>query len=117
MVLKESKNCFNRFTSMCHRSLSCQPITLAYKGKHMIAAQAEYRWRFYKRWGAVAFAGAGSIWGNDEEEEAFDRKFLPSAGVGMRFMVSREKRINLRLDYAFGVDGNQGLYFGVRESF
>jgi outer membrane protein assembly factor BamA len=88
-----------------------------YKGKHMIAAQAEYRWRFYKRWGAVAFAGAGSVWGNDEEEEAFDRKLLPSAGLGMRFMVSREKRINLRLDYAFGIDGNQGLYFGVKEAF
>ena len=88
-----------------------------YKGKHMIAGQAEYRWRFYKRWGAVAFAGAGSIWGNDNEEEAFEKKLLPSAGLGMRFMVSREKRINLRLDYALGADGNQGLYFGVMEAF
>jgi len=88
-----------------------------YKGKHMIAAQAEYRWRFYKRWGAVAFAGVGSIWGNENENEAFEEKLLPAAGMGMRFMISREKRINLRLDYAVGVDGNQGLYFGVMESF
>ncbi|MBU2950223.1 outer membrane protein assembly factor [Tamlana agarivorans] len=88
-----------------------------YKGKHMIAAQAEYRWRFYNRWGAVAFAGLGSIWGNDQEEEAFERGLLPAAGMGMRFMISREKRINLRLDYAIGVDGNQGLYFGVMEAF
>ncbi|MCK5134614.1 MAG: BamA/TamA family outer membrane protein [Bacteroidales bacterium] len=88
-----------------------------YKGKHMIAGQAEYRWRFYKRWGGVAFAGLGSVWGNDNEEEAFEQKLLPGAGMGMRFMVSREKRINLRLDYALGVDGNQGLYFGVMEAF
>lgn len=87
-----------------------------YKGKHMIAGQAEYRWRFYRRWGAVAFAGVGSIWGNDQEE-AFEQKLLPSAGLGMRFMISREKRINLRLDYALGIDGNQGLYFGVMEAF
>jgi hypothetical protein len=32
-------------------------------------------------------------------------------------MVSLEKRINIRLDYAVGVDGNQGLYFGIMEAF
>jgi hypothetical protein len=32
-------------------------------------------------------------------------------------MVSKEKKINIRLDYAVGVDGNQGLYFGVMEAF
>lgn len=91
-----------------------------YKAKNMIAAQVEYRWNFYKRWGAVAFAGSGSVWGTDEEEngeEVFERHWLPSAGMGMRFTISQVKRINLRLDYAFGVDGNQGLYFGVMEAF
>jgi len=89
-----------------------------YKGRNMIASQAELRWRFYKKWGAVAFAGSGSVWGNDNNgEEGFERDWLPSAGVGMRFMVSPEKKINLRLDYAIGVDGNQGIYFGVMEAF
>lgn len=91
-----------------------------YKGRNMIAAQAEYRWNFYKRWGAVAFAGTGSIWGTDTDEngeEVFNRDWLPSVGTGLRFMVSPAKKINLRLDYAWGVDGNQGLYFGVMEAF
>lgn len=91
-----------------------------YKGKHMIAAQAEYRWNFYKRWGMVGFAGSGRVWGTDDEEEGestFTDDWLPSIGGGFRFMVSKEKRINLRLDYAWGVDGNQGLYFGVMEAF
>lgn len=91
-----------------------------YKGKNMVASQAEYRWNFYKRWGAVAFAGTGSIWGTDEEElgeETFERQWLPSVGAGLRFMVAPAKKINLRLDYAWGVDGNQGLYFGVMEAF
>jgi len=89
-----------------------------YKGRNMIASQVEYRWRFYKRWGSVFFAGTGSVWGNDNNgEETFERMWLPSAGLGLRFMASQVKRINLRLDYAFGVDGNQGVYFGVMEAF
>lgn len=89
-----------------------------YKGKHMVALQAEYRWAFYKKWGAVFFGGTGSIWGNENNgEEEFERHWLPSAGLGLRYMVSSSKKINLRLDYAIGVDGNQGLYFGVMEAF
>ena len=42
---------------------------------------------------------------------------LPSGGLGLRFMISEAKNINLRLDYALGVDGNQGFYFGVMEAF
>ena len=89
-----------------------------YKGKNMVALQAEYRRKIYKRWGAVAFAGTGSIWGNENNgEEFFERDQLPSVGIGARYMISLEKRINLRLDFATGVDGNQGVYFGIMEAF
>jgi len=89
-----------------------------YKGKNMVAFQTEYRWQFYKKWGTVFFAGTGSVWGNENNgEEEFERNWLPSAGLGLRYMVSKAKKINLRLDYAVGVDGNQGLYFGVMEAF
>ena len=91
-----------------------------YQGKNMIAFQAEYRWNFYRRWGAVFFAGTGSIWGNDSEgnqQDFAERFWLPGAGLGARFMISRVKRINLRLDFGWGVDGNQGVYFGVMEAF
>jgi outer membrane protein assembly factor BamA len=89
-----------------------------YRGRNMMALQAEYRLNIYNRWGAVGFAGSGSIWGHDESgEETFERNWLPSAGIGARYMVSLVKRINIRLDYAIGVDGNQGLYFGIMEAF
>ncbi|WP_430817652.1 BamA/TamA family outer membrane protein [Carboxylicivirga sp. RSCT41] len=91
-----------------------------YKGKNMVAAQVEYRWNFYKRWGAVAFAGSGSVWGTEEMEDGekvFERHWLPSIGSGIRFTISKAKKVNLRLDFAWGVDGNQGLYFGVMEAF
>ena len=89
-----------------------------YRGRNMVALQAEYRRNIHKRWGGVLFAGTGSVWGNEDNgEESFERNWLPSAGLGARYMVSFEKRINIRLDYAIGVDGNQGLYFGIMEAF
>ena len=89
-----------------------------YKGKNMVALQAEYRWQFYQKWGTVFFGGTGSVWGNENNgEEEFERDWLPSGGFGLRYMVSKAKKINLRLDYAIGVDGNQGVYFGVMEAF
>jgi hypothetical protein len=66
------------------------------KVQNNIAAKTEYKWNFYKHWGAVAFTGTGSVWGNDAEddgEEAFQRDGLPSAGTGLRFMFSPEKRL------------------------
>ena len=94
-----------------------QEHTGKYRGKYMMAWQAEYRWQFYKRFGMVAFGGVGGVWGNEDASAGPSSKFLPSAGMGVRYMVSYVKKINLRIDYAFGVDGNQGLYFGIMESF
>lgn len=89
-----------------------------YRGEHMVAFQTEYRKHIYNRWGAVVFAGTGSVWSKEDEEiETFQKTWLPSAGIGARYMISREKKINLRLDFAVGVDGNQGVYFGVMEAF
>jgi outer membrane protein assembly factor BamA len=89
-----------------------------YKGPNMVALQAEYRWRFYKKFGVVFFAGTGSIWGTKDSNLKFsERDWLPSAGIGARYMISAAKKINIRLDYAWGVDGNEGLYFGIMEAF
>ena len=38
-------------------------------------------------------------------------------GLGLRYMTSREKKINLRLDYAQGVEGYDGVYFGEMAAF
>ncbi len=68
----------------------------------MINVQAEYCWDFFKRWGMVAFGGVGSIWGreNREEKDYFEKELLLSLESGIRFMLSKEKKINMRLDYA-----------------
>jgi hemolysin activation/secretion protein len=90
-----------------------------YRAENMVALQAEYRWNFYGRLGAVAFAGIGTIWGgqNQQTKEIFEKELLPGVGAGLRFMLSEERKINARLDYAWGVDGNEGIYLNIMESF
>jgi len=85
-----------------------------YRDETMATIQAEYRWRFYKKWGAVAFAGVGEVadsWSHYNLEN-----LLPSAGVGLRFKLSETTDFNLSVDYAVGKDSD-AWYFYVGESF
>src|SRR6185369_7343458 len=82
-----------------------------YIDRVMIASQAEYRLELRKRLGAVAFFGAGEVarkWSNLRTDA-----LKPGGGVGLRFRLTKESHINLRLDYAWGVGGSKGLYMGV----
>jgi hypothetical protein len=55
-----------------------------YQGRNMITLQAECHWNFYRRWGAVLFAGIGNIWCNENEENDLtfaEQQWLPNAGL------------------------------------
>ena len=70
--------------------------------------------RFYKRWGMVVFGGLGQV-----APGLFDftsNNLIPSIGLGGRFLVATENRINVRVDYAWGED-SQALYISVGEAF
>jgi len=85
-----------------------------YLGTASVSGQAEARWRVYKRWGLVAFAGngwAGSSFGASGENET-----VTSYGAGIRFEVLSAKRLNLRLDFAES-DDNSAFYVSVGEAF
>jgi len=86
-------------------------------GRHrermMYAVQSEYRHKFTERWGAVGFAGFGEV---ADTVGDFDLDVLPSIGGGIRFTLSKEHNINLRLDVATGKDDTE-IYFGVGEAF
>lgn len=85
-----------------------------YRDNHMIAAQAEYRWQVLDRIGLVFFGGAGTV---APEIDQFDFKdLLPNAGVGLRIMASKEKRVNVSIDYAVG-RGSDAFYFMIGEAF
>ncbi|WP_439106718.1 BamA/TamA family outer membrane protein [Congregibacter sp.] len=85
-----------------------------YLGKVSASGQAEARWRFTERWGLVGFAGAGQVGRSYSGSD--NHSLVPSYGVGVRFMVSPAKRINMRLDFAKS-ENDQAVHFSVGEAF
>ncbi|MXV51162.1 BamA/TamA family outer membrane protein [Pedobacter sp. HMF7647] len=80
-----------------------------YRGNQVYAVQAEYRWNFYKRWGAVGFFGLAFT-------ESPYSGILPGGGVGARFKVFRSRNINIGIDGALGKN-DHGIYFRIGEAF
>jgi len=86
-----------------------------YRDERAAAVQAEVRQALFWRIGAVAFAGAGEVWGDGEGEPRWDA-LKYSVGFGLRFVFNRAESINLRADIGWG-RGTTGLYFGIGEAF
>lgn len=85
-----------------------------FMGTGSMSGQVEGRWRLDERWGLVGFAGTG--YARDVYSDIENREWIPSYGVGLRFMVLKSKRINMRLDYARS-SGSDAIHFLVGESF
>jgi len=83
-------------------------------GTGSASGQVEARWKLSERWGVVGFAGSG--YARDVYSEIDNREWIPSYGVGLRFMVLKSKRINMRLDYARSSDSD-AIHFLVGEAF
>jgi outer membrane protein assembly factor BamA len=98
----------------CRLTLRGFPIT-RYLSMRSIQAQAEVRWNFHKRWGVVAFAGAGRV--KDSLGNLGEGETIPSYGVGLRWMVLKSQRINVRVDYARSDNGQSAWYLSVAEAF
>jgi outer membrane protein assembly factor BamA len=85
-----------------------------YRDFKYFTTQLEYRQFFWRRLGFVVFAGIGNV---APDMTSFKlNEFKPSFGVGLRFLFSKDEKINLRVDLGFGKDTN-GLYFGIEEAF
>jgi outer membrane protein assembly factor BamA len=85
-----------------------------YRADQKYTLQAEYRWAFAKKFGMVAFAGFGYV--TDKINEIQLKDVLPSAGVGLRYMMIPEYRINIGVDFAVGKD-DTAFYFRITEAF
>jgi Omp85 superfamily domain len=85
-----------------------------YLDRNLLAGQAEYRLELPKRFGFAAFGGVGEV--VKKFSDFRSDKLLPGGGVGLRFRLSKESHINLRVDYAWGKD-SRTLYVGVSEAF
>ena len=85
-----------------------------YLGKTSASGQAEVRWRFYRKFGAVAFAGVGNY--TNQFTDIVEQDLIQSYGVGLRYMLLESQRLNLRVDYARS-NNSDAFYLSVGEAF
>lgn len=83
-----------------------------YIDNNLICGQVELRQNVYKRFGAVAWVGGGTLFNNAEDIRA--DHLLPTYGVGVRFELKH--RTNIRMDFGMGRD-NSGISFSFAEAF
>jgi outer membrane protein assembly factor BamA len=83
-----------------------------YRDNNLFLAQAEYHSPLLWRLSLVAFAGAGDVFHSTLSEV----RIKPAAGIGLRYRVFRDRRMNIRLDLAAG-RGDHGIYLGILEAF
>jgi hypothetical protein len=73
-----------------------------YVGRTLLAGQAEWRMQLTPRWGVVGFGGVATIKNAPTDFKSSD--WLPAGGVGVRFRVTDQFRVNVRADVAWGRD-------------
>ena len=87
-----------------------------YVEKNLLAAQVEYRRTFKdSRFGFVAFLGAGDVFSTASELKFKDIKL--NYGVGLRFMLDKKEKLNIRFDYGAGNESDGNLYLNIAEAF
>lgn len=87
-----------------------------YVAENLIALQTEYRVMFTKKIGGVAFAGVSQLYNGSLSNTTGD-DFYPSGGLGFRYLLNAENKINFRFDYAWGTGDEEGFYMSVGEAF
>jgi hypothetical protein len=85
-----------------------------YRDHYATVVQAELRAHTAGRLGAAIFGGFAGV--APEFSDLFDARMLPAGGAGLRYQLTRNYPMHLRLDYAWGNDGGL-LYFSVGEAF
>ena len=85
-----------------------------YRDRYSVAFQMEYRQMLGKKLGVVLFASTGNVMPAYDQLDLGETTF--AAGIGLRFALISQNRINLRYDHAFG-NNSQGQYFGIGEAF
>ena len=85
-----------------------------YRDRALGAAQAEYRFPIWQRFGGVAFAGAGEVAPDFNKLNWND--MLASGGAGLRYLIPGFARLNAGAEYAVGKNGG-AFYLRLGEAF
>jgi hypothetical protein len=84
-----------------------------YRDKNLSSLQTEFRLPVVWRFGAAVFGGLSNLYAGNFNPENSKYNY----GLGLRFLVDKHERTNLRMDYAVGEEGNDGFYISFGESF
>lgn len=76
--------------------------------------QLEYRLPLYRRFGLVAFTGVGDVFNQVSDLSFSTLKY--SVGSGLRYALSKEQKLNVRLDVGYGREGSN-FYVVIGEAF
>jgi outer membrane protein assembly factor BamA len=85
-----------------------------YRDNHLLIVQGEYRQPLFWRLGAVAFAGLGMV--GERFESLAIRNTRHHFGAGLRLMIDKAQKINIRADYGWGYRSS-GFYLTFGEAF
>lgn len=90
-----------------------------FRDENLIATQAEIRYRYNNRFGAVLFGGLGAVYGR---KTLANTAFKPNYGAGLRYFFDPAKGLSVRVDYGIGEkrQGEKrqtGLYISLAEAF
>ena len=90
-------------------------------GKSLLYGEAELRWTIWDWFGVITALNAHSAGQPDANgilvDEPRFQYWSYAAVVGVRILVVKPTRSNVCMDFAFGQDGNHGVYFNFAEVF
>lgn len=85
-----------------------------FRDQSALAAQGEYRTPAWHRFGGVVFAAVGAV--APTPHLFAGTLFHATGGVGLRFALTDDDRLNVRIDHGWG-RGTSGTYFTIGEAF
>jgi hypothetical protein len=100
-----------------------------WRGTHELYGEVEWRFRItnngllggvvfasVESFAAPAFQASGPGWSYTSDKVGLGQFFRPAGGFGVRFMMNRDSRTNVALDFAFG-ESSFGVWFNAGEYF
>ncbi|PRY05703.1 surface antigen-like protein [Pontibacter ummariensis] len=81
---------------------------------NFVGTQVEYRFPLYRRFGLAAFAGLGDVFDQPSDVRFSTLKY--SVGSGLRYALSQEEKLNIRIDLGYGREGSN-FYVVIGEAF
>ncbi|MEM9324958.1 MAG: BamA/TamA family outer membrane protein [Bacteroidota bacterium] len=86
-----------------------------YRDRQAVYGQVEYRKYLFWRIGGVAFAAVGDVANQLGDLDLSEFKY--AGGVGVRYQVLPDQKLNVRFDIGVARGGQTAFYIGMREAF